>query len=475
MKSKLSALALSLLLAGSLAVGASAYDDIELTGTNTPPVIDGKLDDCYMKIHDFYEPKEEEWYDNEDFGHDAQGGAWGTWDKDNFYGYFKIAEEDYFPKNVEHEPPGSTYSSMYLALLATQPVNDDPEDPLYVMQCSFNRSIDDTKEWKYTGSVDERYRDNSGAYAKYETCPFDFEVIHEDGFTCYEVAMPWNQIDRTGKVKFTEGHKWTFNYIISWINESGGYNVVQYGQGLMNDIYDMGGIVTLAAAPASSGTAESSEPAAAGAELLAQSWDTIFVDYEMMVDGGAGAWLADNPVEGDIEDLETRGWAHISTPITAFAYTIDGGDPVQSEDFIQDRPDVKAAIHEEAEGFDIQIEVAGLDAGDHVIKVYAVDANGGLVDTGFDFPFTLIRDEAPAATGAYPASGESGNFMMGKVIGNETGWDGTAASGAASAFDGNPDTFFDPLGVGDGFCGMEYDEPYILEKVAILSRSTFLD
>jgi Periplasmic protein TonB, links inner and outer membranes len=60
--------------------------------------------------------------------------------------------------------------------------------------------------------------------------------------------------------------------------------------------------------------------------------------------------------------------------------------------------------------------------------------------------------------------------MMGKVIGNETGWDGTVGSGAASAFDGDPATFFDPLGVADGYCGMEYDEPYILEKVVILSR-----
>ena len=88
---------------------------------------------------------------------------------------------------------------------------------------------------------------------------------------------------------------------------------------------------------------------------------------------------------------------------------------------------------------------------------------------------TVAAAEAPAAPAGYPASGESGNFMMGRIIGNETGWDGTAGSGAASAFDGKPETFFDPLGVGDGFCGMEFDEPYILEKVAILSRSTFLD
>ncbi|MBQ4349872.1 MAG: hypothetical protein II768_01305, partial [Clostridia bacterium] len=40
---------------------------------------------------------------------------------------------------------------------------------------------------------------------------------------------------------------------------------------------------------------------------------------------------------------------------------------------------------------------------------------------------------------------------------------------------GKAATYFDPLGVGDGFCGMEFSEPYILEKVAILSRSGWLD
>ncbi|MBQ3859824.1 MAG: hypothetical protein II779_04790, partial [Clostridia bacterium] len=178
----------------------------------------------------------------------------------------------------------------------------------------------------------------------------------------------------------------------------------------------------------------SSGAAASGAELLAKSFDTIFVDGEMMVDGRANDWLAENPVEGDIVQLEVRGWSHLSTPITGYAYTIDGGTAEKSEDFIQDRPDVKAAIHEEAEGFDIQIDVSGLGAGDHLIKVFAIDADGGLVDTGFDFPFTMTGGAAPApeAPAGYPASGESGNFMMGKVIGNETGWDGTAGSGAAS-------------------------------------------
>ncbi|MCR5681628.1 MAG: hypothetical protein K6G29_04175, partial [Clostridiales bacterium] len=60
--------------------------------------------------------------------------------------------------------------------------------------------------------------------------------------------------------------------------------------------------------------------------------------------------------------------------------------------------------------------------------------------------------EEPAAP-TYPASGAADNIINGTVIGNETGWGDNAAAGAAAAFDGDAATFFDPLGVGDGFCG----------------------
>ncbi len=196
--------------------------------------------------------------------------------------------------------------------------------------------------------------------------------------------------------------------------------------------------------PASSEPA-SSEPASSGAELLNKSWDTIFVDYEMMVDGGAGAWLADNPVEGDIEQLETRGWAHISTPIKGFAYAIDGGEAVKSEDFIQDRPDVKSVIHEEAEGFDISIDVSGLDAGDHVIKVYAIDENDGLVDTTFDFPFTVSRAPAPAAGAGFASVKDAAAAAgMTPITGYEweDGTNGFGNEGPENLWDGDTATKF---------------------------------
>ena len=43
-----------MLLSAVLSLSLFAYDEVSLVGTITPPAIDGKLDDSYMKIHDFY-------------------------------------------------------------------------------------------------------------------------------------------------------------------------------------------------------------------------------------------------------------------------------------------------------------------------------------------------------------------------------------------------------------------------------------
>ena len=89
---------------------------------------------------------------------------------------------------------------------------------------------------------------------------------------------------------------------------------------------------------------------------------------------------------------------------------------------------------------------------------------------------TAYWGEATAdAAISYPASGTDGNAVKGTVIGNATGWGDNAAAGAAAALDGDPATFFDPLGVGDGFCGIDAGESYILDKVVVLSRDGFND
>ncbi|MBQ3859803.1 MAG: LamG domain-containing protein, partial [Clostridia bacterium] len=63
--------------------------------------------------------------------------------------------------------------------------------------------------------------------------------------------------------------------------------------------------------------------------------------------------------------------------------------------------------------------------------------------------YTLNAQEGSASAAGYPSSGADGDIINGTVIGNAEGWGGNADAGAAAAFDGNPATFFDPLGVGD--------------------------
>ena len=271
-------LALIMVVSALASVSAFAWDYIDLTGTNTVPVIDGKLDDCYQKIHDFYQPNADEWPDSADPDHLAKGEAWATWDKDNFYSFFKIYEPDYEPQNGSEERPAASYSSMYVAYLATEPGDDDlPQDPYHVLQFCFNRSLDNTLEWFYTGSVPEEFRDNSGEHNIWpDMPPIKFDCINDGTYTYYESAIPWSEIDRTGQQKFEVGHKMTFNYIITWYNaDEGNYPYVQYGQGLINDIYDCGGIITLqpaieeetaapeTAAPETAAPAAEAAPAAA--------------------------------------------------------------------------------------------------------------------------------------------------------------------------------------------------------------------
>nr|MCR5682586.1 discoidin domain-containing protein [Clostridiales bacterium] len=185
------------------------------------------------------------------------------------------------------------------------------------------------------------------------------------------------------------------------------------------------------------------EGAAGPTELLGKSWDNIYIDGEMMVNGGADGWLAENPIEGDISELTVRGWAYISTPITGFAYAIDGGDPVKSADYIVDRPDVKAVISEEAEGLEIAVDVSGLDLGAHTIKFCAVDANDELIDIGFDLPFTKAEaapEEPSRGLADVDAAADGKNIITAYEF--VSGTDSFGGEGPENLWDGDTGTKF---------------------------------
>jgi hypothetical protein len=74
----------------------------------------------------------------------------------------------------------------------------------------------------------------------------------------------------------------------------------------------------------------------------------------------------------------------------------------------------------------------------------------------------------------YPGSGitppEGSAIIKGELIGSEMGWGDNADAGRAAAFDGDILTFFDPLGVGDGYAGIDAGEEYVLTHIAIHPR-----
>ncbi len=74
----------------------------------------------------------------------------------------------------------------------------------------------------------------------------------------------------------------------------------------------------------------------------------------------------------------------------------------------------------------------------------------------------------------YPGSGitppEGSAIIKGELIGLEAGWGENADAGRAAAFDGDPITFFDPLGTGDGYAGIDAGEEYVLTYIAIHPR-----
>ncbi len=108
-----------------------------------------------------------------------------------------------------------------------------------------------------------------------------------------------------------------------------------------------------------------------------------------------------------------------------------------------------------------------------------VTAGGGLAGTAAATTEAAAPAATEAAPAAYPASGTAvpadSVLINGDRIGNEFGWDGTAASGRASAFDGNVDTFYDPATASVDWCGIDAGEEMILTKIIIHPRKSWTD
>ena len=132
----------------------------------------------------------------------------------------------------------------------------------------------------------------------------------------------------------------------------------------------------------------------APAAMLNQSFNIVQLDNTVVCNTtDAAEYLAANPIlfhPGDYSTLSMEGWIYLDKPTVAFGYRIDYGETVWGS-FIKDRPDVKSAISEAAEGYYVDVHIASLNAGAHVVEVLA-KAKDSTELIAATVPFTILGD-----------------------------------------------------------------------------------
>ena len=133
------------------------------------------------------------------------------------------------------------------------------------------------------------------------------------------------------------------------------------------------------------------------------------------VDVGSGSlykWInnPDNREEIDFEkgavsEIYFRGWAQLTNPVVGFGYVLDGGEVVTDPSFVQDRAaELANASFENAQGYTVTVPVADLAAGEHTVKIVAIDEAGNAVEIiktkeEVDYPIALtftVKGEEPS-------------------------------------------------------------------------------
>ena len=132
-------------------------------------------------------------------------------------------------------------------------------------------------------------------------------------------------------------------------------------------------------------------------EIVKSSFNTVWVDGSVKCDvGDALGFLAESPIKGDVQNIGVRGWAWIdNSTIAQFGYKLDNGEPVFSDSFLEDRPDVYAqdgATQATANGYSINpVDVSALEDGEHSIMVLVKAADGSVLEI-VTAPFTIDRN-----------------------------------------------------------------------------------
>ncbi len=203
----------------------------------------------------------------------------------------------------------------------------------------------------------------------------------------------------------------------------------------------------------------------------ATSWEATSGDAAKAGDLDAStAWVADSA-----QATITMG---IDIPLPMGYIEIDFGDTVANEFKIQVSSDAASwtDVVSETGNMKAKYSYEWTSATQRYVKIE-------ILATDEDAPATIAEivtrqnknKEDTSTASAYPSSGveiPDGSYLIqGEIIGNATGWGDNPATGAAAAFDGDISTFFDPLGTGNGWAGIDAGEPMKLTKIVIHPRA----
>ena len=242
MKKLAFALVAAMLLA--MAIPAFADDAFTLPGTKTAPVIDGVLDDCYVKLHNFYEV--DNFSDQYDPDKNIKGAAYATWDKWGLYVILEVYYPNWGPVPEDQALDIGLGNAGYVSCIAT---DGDYDDDTQRFEIGCGISEEGTQIWKVSGPAD--LKDSSAGQDVFEVAPFEHYCVNDEAnhLAWYEFGIPWTFMDRTGTINYDVGTKFIFNYAANVHTTEeyaeGDSHIVEYGGGCWAGAYTDGGVCTL--------------------------------------------------------------------------------------------------------------------------------------------------------------------------------------------------------------------------------------
>jgi len=238
-----------ILLSCMFIINVSAADAYTIPGANTAPIMDGKLDDAYMKLHDFYDC--ENYKTIGDADKSIKGAIYATYDANNLY-VFVVADTPVNDAYYDDALAMGEFVCAYIAILGTAPGGGYTDDSRFEVGIAIGN--DGRQMWKTCSPGD--IRDSIAQKAVFQEAPFKYFVVRDEAAkkNFYEFAIPWTFVDRSGTFSYKEGSQITFNCLANvHVREeylsSGEPHFYEYGGGIWNGGYEDGGIVTLGAYP----------------------------------------------------------------------------------------------------------------------------------------------------------------------------------------------------------------------------------